>query len=280
MSAIRDDVAAGRPLRVVYIDAHGHFGTWMRTTIPWATDGGRLVAEMDRCGCDQVWMSASSPGYGGDVAAANDRVFDLAEAHAGRVVPYCTLSANAQAQAEAEPRRCLARGPCVGVKMHRYNQPRYSLRADWLQPVLERLAEARAVYLNHGFEDLDALLWATQKYPQVTFVSGHFAPHINDLAAARPNLLDCTCAALTPGSVEAEVRRLGRSETMLLGSDFGLFHLGFGLGMVAYADLDEGDKENLIGRNALRILRRMAWFDEASFGKPAGRRPSRGVRSC
>lgn len=227
--------------------------------MPWCLDGHRLLAEMDRYGCAMVWMSAADPGYAGAMDWKNDFVFDLADEWPDRVVPYCSLSANEPAGCLGELRRCLGRGRCVGVKMHRYEQPRYTLESDFLQPVFEVLDEKRMVYLNHCFEDHAALVWAAERYPHVTFLAGHMDSRINDLAVRHANIRDCTCAAESPGAVTAEVRRLGRSDTMLVGSDVGLFSLSFGMGAVAYGDMAEEDKSNILGRNALRLLARMGW---------------------
>ena len=41
-----------------------------------------------------------------------------------------------------------------------------------------------------------------------------------------------------------------------------LFVDGFGLGMIAYADIPESDKARILGLNAVELLRRTAWFDE------------------
>jgi predicted TIM-barrel fold metal-dependent hydrolase len=262
------DVTAGRPVEALFIDVHGHFGSWPETTIPWSRDAARVLAAMDRCGCDQVWMTAANPGYSGDLSAKNDEVFTLADHAPDRVLPYCTLSANTPERCLPELRRCLGRGRCVGVKMHVYQQPPYSLRSAWLQPVLEELSARRLVYLNHTLFSVEELEWAADRYPDITFVAGHFWPAANDVATRRPNVKDCTCAAMAPGALEHEVRRLGRSDTLLVGSDFALFALAFGFGMLAYAELSETDKRNILGLNALRIIRRIAWSPELRFRKP------------
>ena len=268
MRPVYQAVTEAAAVETLFIDIHGHFGTWPETVIPYAMDRGRVIAEMDRYGCDQVWMAAANPGYADDIAVKNDIVLDFADAQPDRIIPYCTLSAHRPEGNLPELRRCLGRGRCIGVKMHRYEQPAYSLRSDFLQPVLEMLAERRGVYLNHEYPDLPALRWALEKYPDLTFIAGHMSPPINDLAGEHANLRDCTCAALLYQQVAQEVRRLGTSQTMLVGSDFSLFHLGFGIGMVAYADIPEADKRNILGLNALKLLRRTAWFGELKFAKP------------
>ena len=268
MSTICQTVMEGRPVDVPYIDVHGHFGPWPETVIPYAMDYGRNIAEMDRFGCDMVWMSTSNPGYSDDIRTKNDYVLDFAQKYPDRIVPYCTLSANTPERNLEELKRCISRGRCIGVKMHVYRQPAYTMRSAFMRPILELLGEHRLVYINHSLGGREDLEWALQRYPDVTFMAGHFDPSINDLALQHANLRDCTCAALHYAAVEAEVKRLGRSDTMLVGSDFSLIQLGFGIGMVAYAEIPEQDKKNILGLNALRLLQRTRWFGEVKWLKP------------
>ena len=270
MSAIYECVKQGKPLDVPFIDAHGHFGPWPETVIPRAMDCACVIGEMDRYGCDMVWMSASNPGYSGSMSVKNDYVFDFAEKYPDRIIPYCTLSAGTWKGNVDELKRCIARGRCIGVKMHVYRQPAYTMRSDFMQPILEILAENRLVYLNHTFENIADLRWALAKHPDLVFMSGHANWGINDLAVEFPNLRDCTCAANGYKMVENEVKRLGRSDTMLVGSDFALFQLGFGVGMIAYAEIPEQDKKNIIGLNAIKLLRRTRWFGEVKLAKTIG----------
>jgi hypothetical protein len=92
------------------------------------------------------------------------------------------------------------------------------------------------------------------------FMEGHFRPSFSDLAKDHTNVVDCTCAAMAPDAVELEFKRIGRSDTMLVGSDFNLFNLAFGIGMIAYADIPEQDKQNILGLNAVKLMERTKWF--------------------
>lgn len=252
---LRDLMLRGAPVDSPFIDVHTHFGRWSQTTVPHSTDTSRLIAEMDRYGCDQIWVCASEPGMAGGLADSNDEVFAFADAYPGRVLPYCTLSANDPDGAVEELSRCLTLGPCVGVKMHRYRQRPYTMMSRFLQPVFELLEADHLVYLNHQFVDHSALMEAAARYPTVTFLSGHGVDAaIGDLAAEYPNILDCTCAAQSPNEIGEEVARLGRSDTLLVGSDFGVFNLGFGIGPVAFSTAPEHAQRAIIGGNALRLL--------------------------
>jgi predicted TIM-barrel fold metal-dependent hydrolase len=267
MSTIRECVRAGKPVEAPYIDVHGHFGPWPETVIPDALDHERNIAEMDRFGCDMVWMSASNPGYADDMRRKNDLVFAFAAQHPGRIIPWCTLSAWEPEKALAELTRCLDRGPCIGVKMHRYRQPGYTMKSAFLQPVLERIQEHRLLYLNHGFVNIPDLEWACLHYPGVHFMDGHFSESGADRTLAFPNFLSCTCAAMTYRQVEEQVRRMGRSDTVLAGSDFSLFTLAFGIGQVAYTTLPESDQRAILGLNAIRFMERTVWFNRSLIKK-------------
>ena len=268
MKTIREAVLRGEPIDFApFVDVHGHWGPWAITCVPHCQDAGRLRDEMDRYGCDMVWMSASEPGYGDAMRVTNDIVFGLARELPDRVIPYCTLSACEQDRCLEELRRCLALGPCIGVKMHRYHQPAYTLKADFLQPVLETLEAEGVIYMNHDLGDLDTLRWAAAKYPRLTFMDGHFRVASRDLCAEHTNVCDCTCAAMVPDEVRVEVARRGRSDNLLVGSDIGLLCLAFGIGMVAYADIPEPDKRNILGLNAIRLLERTRWFRKPMIRK-------------
>lgn len=264
---IYETILNGQPLQVPFIDVHGHFGPWPETVIPHSLDGERVIAEMDRYGCDMVWMTASNPGYSGDMGEKNDFVFDFAERYPDRIIPYCVLSANTPERNVAELQRCLSRGRCIGVKMHVYRQREYTMRSDFLQPVFEILSEHGLVYMNHGYPNLPDLEWALGRYPDLVFIGGHFGPDYYRKVLEYPNFFDCTCAAQAYNCVDSEVRQHQDSEKLLVGSDFSLFQLGFGVGMIAYAEMPETDKEKILGRNALTLLERTRWFERGMVRK-------------
>lgn len=263
MISVYESVLRGAPLDFTpYIDVHGHFGTWRGIGVPDALSGERLIAEMDRWGCDQVWMSASDPGYGGPMRDANETVFALARQYPDRILPYCTLSAGDPKGCLAELRRCLEYPRCIGVKMHRYEQPPYTVKSDFLQPVLELLNDGKRVYINHCFESLTDLDWALARYPDLTFINGHMAHHLMERAGRYSNFYVCTCAAMVPDELGGVVAQAGRSDKLLVGSDFNLFCLAFGPGMLAYSTMSDADQRRILGLNALRLLRRQGWWHD------------------
>ena len=256
MSALMDTVKRGMPLEdLPFIDVHCHYGPWLGTSVPNAEDTALIIDTMDRYGCDLVWVCSSGAGWAEDFRKQNDLVFSFAAEYPRRILPYCTLSSLSPGELIIELKRCLQLGLCVGVKMHRAHQPEYTLKDAFLQPIFEILNDLRLVYMNHRLGNAGDLEWALKKYPDMCFLEGHGVfPDVNDLACIHSNLKMSTCGAQKYLEVEMEVQRLGRSDTMMLGSDFTIFHLGFGIGMVAYAEIDERDKYNIIGNNAIRLL--------------------------
>jgi predicted TIM-barrel fold metal-dependent hydrolase len=261
MKTIFQSVADGLPLQVPFIDVHGHLGPWPETTGAPAGDPRRVVAEMDRYGCDMVWMTAATAGADDDTRANNDRVFDLAAQFPDRIIPYCTLPADRPEQMTAELVRCLGRGRCIGAKLHAPAPSACELRDARIQPVLEMLQHNRLVLLKHTFADLADLRWALAKYPDLVFISGQMSRPINELAHECQNLYVCTCDAYLHDHAE-ELAATGRADRLLVGSDFSLFYLGFGVGVVGYTAIPEPDKVSILGGNALRLLERMPWFGE------------------
>jgi predicted TIM-barrel fold metal-dependent hydrolase len=147
--------------------------------------------------------------------------------------------------------------------MHRYDQPAYTLKSDFIQPVLEILNERRLVYMNHAYLNRPDLEWALARYPDLTFINGHMDHKMMELAGRFANFYVCTCAAQLPNEMSGTVQRARGSAKLLVGSDFNLFCLAFGPGMLAYSSISEDDKRNILGRNVLRILERQPWWSSS-----------------
>ncbi len=257
---IHEAVLSGRPIDFTpVIDSHCHFGTWLNTTVPDSLDFGKTLRDMDAWGIDLAIFAASEPGYGGDISLANDRVIEFVKVVPNRIMGYCTLSANRPGQNLDELKRSYEAGLRLGVKMHRYNQPAYAITDSFLDSVFEFLNEKRLIYINHSLGSLETIREAAERWPGITFMNGHGSIEIAGLARSVPNVRSNVCAMIYYGSIAQLVEAHG-SQNLLLGSDFNLFYPGFGIGPVAYARIAEEDKLNILGLNAIKVLRRMEWY--------------------
>jgi len=258
---VHEAVLAGRPIDFTpVIDCHGHFGVWAETAVPDCLDLEKTLSAMDAWGMDIAIFSAAQPGHGGDIALANDRVISFVNAAPDRVMGYCTLSANRPAGNLDELKRCYDAGLRLGVKMHRYGQPNYAITDAFLDPMFEFLSERRLIYMNHTLGNLDTIRKAAERWPKVTFMSGHGNAAIAGLARSIGNVRANVCAMIYYRDIARLVEAHG-SESLLLGSDFNLFHPGFGIGPVAYAEIAEHDKRNILGLNAVEVMKRMGWYE-------------------
>jgi predicted TIM-barrel fold metal-dependent hydrolase len=260
LDRIHRALLAGRAIDFApVIDCHGHFGQWSDTVVPDSLDHAKALRAMDAWGVDLVVLSAAEPGYGGDRSLANDRVIGFCRAAPERIMGYCTLSAHRPEGNLDELARCYDAGLRFGVKMHRYKQPAYRITDAFLDPVFAFLNERHLVYLNHTLGSMQEIRAAAERWPNVTFMNGHGTVEIAELAQSVPNVRANVCAMIYYRDIDRFVRAQGATN-LLLGSDFNLFQLGFGIGPVAYAAIPEQDKRNILGLNAIEVMERMAWY--------------------
>ena len=255
-----DAVRSARPLDFTpVIDTHGHFGAFHYLWVPGGDDPDAVLREMEAYGIRMACLSASGLAAAGALSRANDDVLRAVKRHPGRILGYCTLSSVRPERQLDELKRCYDLGLRVGVKMHRYNQPAYKLADKFLDPIFEFLSRRRLIYINHTLGPLDELREVARRWPDVTFLNGHGDVNYATLGADVPNVFANVCAMIQHGDIADLVRRCG-AKHLLLGSDFGLFQAGFGIGPVAFADIPEEDKLDILGRNALAIFERMEWW--------------------
>lgn len=263
---VHEAVLSGQPIDFTpVIDCHAHFGSWSNTVVPDSLDHVRTLRAMDAWGIDLVIFSASQPGYGGAVAQANDRVIDFVKRAPERIMGYCTLSAHCPERNLAELQRCYEAGLRLGVKMHRYNQPEYKITDAFLAPIFEFLNERHLIYINHVLGTVEEIRTAAVRWPGVTFMNGHGSIEIAGLARSVPNVRANVCAMIYYHDIARLVEAHG-SKNLLLGSDFNLFQPGFGIGPVAFATIPEQDKRDILGLNAVELMKHMGWY--TSDGPP------------
>jgi predicted TIM-barrel fold metal-dependent hydrolase len=241
------------------IDCHAHFGQWSNTAVPDSLDHAKALRAMDAWGIDLVFFSAAEPGHGGDLSLANDRVIGFVQAAPERIMGYCTLSAHRPEGNLDELARCYDAGLRIGVKMHRYKQPAYRITDAFLDPMFAFLNERHLIYLNHTLGSMEEIRTAAERWPNVTFMHGHGSIEIAELAQSVPNVRANVCAMAHYRDIDRFVNAHG-AQSLLLGSDFNLFQLGFGIGPVAFAAISEQDKVSILGLNAIQVMKRMAWY--------------------
>ena len=109
---------------------------------------------------------------------------------------------------------------------------------------------------NNDNSDPDRLLALVEKYKGINFIFGHFANAVESViekAKSLPNLFLETSIVSSPKIIEMAVKKCG-SEKILFGSDFPYSDQELELQKVLRSEISSRDKENILYKNALRLL--------------------------
>ena len=114
---------------------------------------------------------------------------------------------------------------------------------------------------NNPYTDPDRLLELAKLYPYIVFIFGHFANDLKsviDVIKDLPNIYLETSIVSSPKIIELAVRKCG-SEKILFGSDYPMSDQELEVQKVLRADISDEDKENILYRNAMRLIG-IKWF--------------------
>ncbi len=180
------------PEGAVVVDAHVHLGIDRDGRALAAAD---LVADLDANGITAaVAFAPDEPGMDGDFREANQRVADAAEAHPGRIIPFCRLDPTrpmmaALAAADGAGARGLKLHPvaqrfrpeapeCVAAVREATDRgwpvlfhAGFGARplGDAFAALLEQVPDARIILAHGGRGDHRALAVVAARYPNVLF---------------------------------------------------------------------------------------------------------------
>jgi len=252
-SSLRARAVRGEPpVGEVIIDAHAHLG---RTSIYHIADGepAQVAREMKRLGvlCSIVFGFS---GVTGDWTRDNDHVSRAMHKHPGRYHGLVLVNPTHPDEMRRELSRCEGLG-FVGVKLipsyqgYPEDGPNIEIPLAWAN-------ERKLIVLNHGWGPPDHLRRLADKYPDVTYIIGHYALHYAGIVNSYQNIYQCTCEPLHYRSMEQLVETVD-ARKVLFGSDTTDLPLPMGMGPVLHARISEQDKQRILGLNALGILRSM-----------------------
>ncbi|MCE5216613.1 amidohydrolase family protein [bacterium] len=245
--ALRGD----RPDRLI-IDTHAHLGKSAIYHLPQSSPA-LVEQEMQRLGvrCSIVFGFS---GVTGDWTYDNDLVTQAMRRHPGRYHGLIVVNPNHPGEMMQELERCVDRG-FIGVKLipsyqdYPEDGPNIELAVRWAN-------EHRMIVLNHSWGPTDHLRRLAVKYPEVTFIIGHYTTQHAAVVNNYPNVYQCTCEPLTYNSVETLVDALDTSK-IVFGSDTTDLPLMLGMGPILHARIPEEDKDRILGLNARDLLRKV-----------------------
>ena len=257
MTALLDRVRAGESLAdILVIDAHAHMGRWFAFHAP-SGDAAGMVRTMDRIGV-RCCVSSAHAAIGPDFRLGNDEVQAGAQAYPGRIFGYITVNPNYPAEEmrqELESR--WATGLFLGIKFHA-DMHKYPSDGERYAPAWEFAHEHGLPLLSH---DVVAHLAApVQRYPQAKLLIAHSISSQEMLEAATAlaqrhgNVyLDICGSPLIYGALEQAVEKVGAGR-ILFGTDLPFIDARPQVGRVAFAQIAEDDKLQILGQNARELL--------------------------
>ncbi len=225
-----------------------------------------LIACMDELGIDRAVVCPLKP-VGYRLEAANDAVADAVQAHPERLAGFARVDPWLGAAAVAELERASEAG-LRGLFLHPWEET-FCVSAPIVDPVVEAAQHlGLPVIVASGYPWLSEGLQVgelARRFPEVTFVATNGAQiNISGLGqqdaelalAANANLLIQTAGVYREDFIEGVAARLG-PERVLFASAFPYLDPRLEIRRVQWAPhLDAAAKEQILGGNAARVLRR------------------------
>jgi|YNPMSStandDraft_1061717.scaffolds.fasta_scaffold00080_21 hypothetical protein len=240
------------------IDTHAHLGKWFN----FYYDGGdflSMVKIMDRIGMESAWISALI-GIGPDYEIGNEMVLEAIRAFPGRFKGYVTLSPYFADKIEEELNKRFSQG-FIGIKLHPGTHTYPPDGANYIY-AYEYANRYRCPVLIHtwGERDVRTVVDLARHYTNAIFIMGHSGGDIRSMLLAVEvakdidNLyLDLTGSAMYNGIIEHYVSKIG-SQRILFGTDFPFIDPRPAIGWVKSSRISEDERNDILYRNAQRIL--------------------------
>lgn len=243
------------------VDCHTHWG------IVWEDrdrgDPTRWLEMLDQYGIDKAFLLGHYNLEQSEATRAdNDRLAEIRDRLPDRIVPFGTAWPQKGEEGIAEIRRCLEELGMMGLKFHPWLQGFSTAHAVFAEMCAMAGEFGVPILLHDGtpcYSLPEQVGGLARRFPGTTFVLGHAGllwSWRSALEAARlPNVWVCLCGPHLR-AMELFCQR-GDTDRLLWGSDFGFGFadpIGYRLGLIRRARIEEEVRENILGANPLRLL--------------------------
>ena len=247
------------PQGLTIIDAHNHIGPYPNFRVSSGGSIETLTARAKKVGINRLFLTAHAA-IGPDMCLGNDIVRDAIDRFPNAAWGYVTIKPCTETQMLYELDRCLEHPGFRGIKLH----PELHGRAvddPIYEPVYACANQCRLPLLIHtwGHANLDSIDRLAPRYPNAQFIAAHLggAPDALERAlqviVSHDNVYGDTAISAAPyNNIMRTVQKIG-SEKLLFGTDMPFYDPAFTLARVLCAGLSDGQLENILGINILRI---------------------------
>jgi len=247
------------------IDSHAHINEQGHSDNVIAfmpkSDAAGVVERNRRIGVDITCVS-SWTGIWSDYNRGNKITYQAIIDFPKNIIGYATLDPNYVQDWHAELNRCYEKYGMKGLKPYYprnkvpYNDPRYE---SWFSYGNKYKLFALMHFSDNFIDEMEEL---ASKYPELSFLLAHSGmtyetarKHVELAKKFKNVFLEITYTSVTNGVIEYMVKQAG-SEKVIYGSDTAMRDPIPQFGWVAYADITESDKRNILGRNMRKIIER------------------------
>ncbi len=236
------------------IDVHCHIGVDQRFLLDGSMD--RVVNAMDRYGIAKAAISSTlSLLY--DFREGNRHVYEAVRKYAGRFIGLATINPLYVNEALRELKYCISSLGMRGIKLH----PDYfGIKASHplVEPILEMAIELGVPVMIHSYDGGEDVSLVADKFPDLSIVMYHMGgvrwrEGIERVSGYDNVYLEISSSVCDCGMMEYAVRKLG-SERILFGTDMPYQDPAVSLGKVFGARISDEDRENILIKNAIRVL--------------------------
>jgi predicted TIM-barrel fold metal-dependent hydrolase len=246
---------AGLPIKDdLVIDAHTHLGGYFSLYhIPFGDVKG-IIEQLNRLGIVRI-CAFSFAGINSDYVLGNDIVAQAVKEHPDRIVGYATLNANYPHEWLSELERCVKIG-LKGIKIICEFQGTTTEKTDFTS-VYQYANDHHMIMINHHWGSPSFFENLAERYPDISFIIGHYSTEYAEILRRRRNIFQCTCAALMFGDIEKLLKSVD-ADKIVYGSDLTDLDGPFSLMPVLYAKITDEEKRKILGLNMQKILEKHA----------------------
>lgn len=265
VDAFINRTGSGLAFKTPIIDIHFHVGEFVSEYKPGS--GVAYVQELlKKEDLESLCINSTEAVTNGDHVAGNKLIYELCEKYPDRLLGFYVFNPNFKESIE-EMDRYLSTDFFKGIKIHpRFHKCDISDKA--YIPVWEAARKFNAVVLSHTGEgqahsDPEQYYEISKKYSDVTFILGHGGESFKgimqciEIVNSRKNVyIDISgWGFMHKGILEFVTGKVG-ADKVLFGSDVGWIDFNYAVGVVAYSMLSESEKEQILYKNARKVLRK------------------------
>lgn len=249
------------------IDCHAHLSHRSRPS--WQDDDRKLIEAADKLGIDQLCCSILTPRQPATTEgfrACNEWLAEAMQRFPNRILGYCYVNPGCQKEALQEIRTYVEGRGLVGIKL--YNE--YTCTEPVVWPIVELAIELGVPILHHAghahyfisdqprISDAGHLAELSRRYPEAMLICAHVCGGgdwewtIKALRHSTSVFLDTSGSVIDEGVIEMAAKTLG-VERLLFGCDMSMTA---GVGKIRAANLNQKEKQKILGENMEKILRR------------------------